>query len=90
MDVLGGFLPVHYVAAACPPGAPALLDLLLKHSRCRPIHKMSFEDTRTGESKDVKYKQDIANMVSMVMKFRYLCGRLHSILHGARLSAVPL
>lgn len=80
-DISGGFLPVQYVAAACPPGAPALLDLLLKHSRYRPIHKMSFEDTRTGESKEVKYKQDIDNMVSMVMEFRCLSGKLHLILH---------
>lgn len=33
---------------------------------------MMLEDTRTRESKEVKYKQDIANMVSMVMEFRYL------------------
>lgn len=63
-DTVGGYLPVHYVAAGCPSGAPEVLDILLKYSRCRPIHQMLFHDPRSGESKEEKYKRDITNMVS--------------------------
>lgn len=64
-DVVGGYLPVHYVAAACPSGAPEVLDILLKYSRCRPIHKMSFNDSRSSESKEEKYRHHITKMVSI-------------------------
>lgn len=64
-DIAGGYLPVHYVAAACPSGAPEVLDILLKYSRCRPIHQMLLNDSRSGESKDEKYRRDITNMVSI-------------------------
>jgi hypothetical protein len=36
----------------------------------------------------VKYKQEIANMVSIVMESRYPCGNFHFILHGGRFSPV--
>ena len=80
-DAVGGYLPVHYVAAACPSGAPEALDILLKFSRCRPIHKMLFNDSRSSENKEEKYRYDITNMVSLehlhfCMKFPF---RFYSI-----------
>jgi hypothetical protein len=61
--MIGGYLPLHYAAAACPLGAPEIFDLLMEHSKFRPVRKMNFADNRTGLSKGEKYEGDVARKV---------------------------
>jgi hypothetical protein len=58
-----GYIPLHYVVAACPNKAEEIFDFLMDYCKNRPIQKMVFCDSRTGQTKARKYEIDAANKV---------------------------
>jgi hypothetical protein len=61
--LVGGYLPLHYVVAACPEEAPLVFDHIMECCRYRPVQQMVFSGLRTGKSKAEKYEEDIAEKV---------------------------
>ena len=56
---LHGYLPLHYLAAACPEGAVESASRLLTGCSDHPLRRLAFDDQRTGKSDEDKILVDI-------------------------------
>jgi ankyrin repeat protein len=54
-----GMLPLHYLAACCPPTFAATLSLMMKISDNRPVLKGHYDDERLSKDKDARLLYDI-------------------------------
>jgi ankyrin repeat protein len=64
---MNGYMPLHYLAAACPEGCLSVAGALLKQGTRRPKYRLPYEDNRTGKSLEEKYAIDAERVLSEVL-----------------------